>query len=188
MVLVHFAEVIRNTTISVAPSMESAVDSCYTFLEGCYTDLPRHSSLFKTTVHTYTYVHLQQKAFLDWHWFCTVCSNTAICSRKCCTSLKEILQVTMLLHSLHRHVARVYSKKFVLHCFKPYSTSCTKILHILKTFCKSHSTLFKTKQDCNRTAVLFERKYCKSWCCTCFKTEKKTSFLKRLLHHQWNLQ
>ena len=86
----------------------------------------------------------------------------------------------MLLHSLHRHVAHVYSKKFALHCFKPYSTSCTKILHILKTFCKSHSTLFKTKQDFHRTAVLFERKYCKSWCCTCFKTEKKIHLFKKV--------
>ena len=33
----------------------------------------------------------------------------------------------MLLHSLHRHVALVYSKKFALPCFKQYSTLSTKM-------------------------------------------------------------
>ena len=69
----------------------------------------------------YRYMHLQRNTLLDLHRFCTVCSNMAIFSRKCCTSLKEILQIIMLLHSLYRHVALVYSKKFVLHCFKQYS-------------------------------------------------------------------
>ena len=58
-----FAEVVR--------PLESAVDSCYTILKGCYTDLPRNYSRLKLHIHTYiyiyihTYVHLQRKAFLD---------------------------------------------------------------------------------------------------------------------------
>ena len=40
----RFAEVVR--------PLESAVDSCYTFLEGCYTDLPGNYSLLKIDIHT----------------------------------------------------------------------------------------------------------------------------------------
>ena len=50
-----------NTTIFssiIASSMESAVDSCYTFLEGCYTDLPRNYSLLKLHIHTYIYIYI----------------------------------------------------------------------------------------------------------------------------------
>ena len=52
-----------NTTIfsvsSIITSMESAVDSCCTFLEGCYTDLPRNYSLLKLHIHTHTlYIHI----------------------------------------------------------------------------------------------------------------------------------
>ena len=119
---------------------------------------------------------LQRKAFLDWRRFC---SHMAIFSSTCCTSLKEILQIILLLHSLHRHVALVYSKTKVLHCFKQYSALFTKILHNFKTFWKSHSTLFEAKQDFHRLVVLFERTCCKSWCCTCFKTAKH--FFQKLL-------
>ena len=50
-----------NTTIFssiIASSMESAVDSCHTFLEGCYTDLPRNYSLLKLHIHTYIYTYI----------------------------------------------------------------------------------------------------------------------------------
>ena len=38
--------------------MESVVDSCYTFLEGCYTDLPRNYSLLKVDIHTHVYIYI----------------------------------------------------------------------------------------------------------------------------------
>ena len=38
--------------------MESAVDSFYTFLEGCHTDLPRNYSLLKVDIHTQTHTHI----------------------------------------------------------------------------------------------------------------------------------
>ena len=40
--------------------MESAVDSCYTFLEECYTDLPRNNSLLKLHIHTYIHIYILQ--------------------------------------------------------------------------------------------------------------------------------
>jgi hypothetical protein len=47
---------------------------------------------------------------------------------------------------------------------------------MLKAFWQQHSTLFKTKQYVHRTAVILERAYCKSWCCTCFKTKTTYAF------------
>ena len=52
--IAHFDEVIRpfSQALLYCITMESAVDSCYTFLEGCYTDLPGNYSLLKIDIHT----------------------------------------------------------------------------------------------------------------------------------------
>ena len=123
---------------TVISSMESAINSCYTFLEGCYSRQICQETLDFLKLHIYdTCVYIcvcmwSSSAFLDWHRFCTVCSKIAFFSSKCCTSLKEILQVIMLLQSFHRHVVLVYSKKLALHCFKQFSTVFKKVLHLLK--------------------------------------------------------
>ena len=55
----HFAEVVR--------PLESAVDSCYTCFEGCYTDLPRNYSRLKLHIHTHThyciYIYIRKCIF-----------------------------------------------------------------------------------------------------------------------------
>ena len=51
----HFAEVVR--------PLESVVDSCYTFLEGCYTDLPRNSCRDVESIQFESNVALFGKAF-----------------------------------------------------------------------------------------------------------------------------
>ena len=47
--------------------MESAVDSCYTFLEGCYTDLPRNYSLLKLHIHIYIGMIMVALPLLGFH-------------------------------------------------------------------------------------------------------------------------
>ena len=46
----HCAEVLR--------PLESAAGSCYVFLGGCYTDLPRTISLLKLHMHTHTHIYI----------------------------------------------------------------------------------------------------------------------------------
>ena len=115
-------------------------------------------------------MHLQRTVFLDWPTSCTVCSNIAAFSTKCCTTLKEILQRVVLLHYLHRHVALAYSK----HVFRIVSSNILLCLQRHCTFWgafwKSHC--FQNKTPCPQNSCTFWRTYCKSWCCMCFTVEQ----------------